>query len=140
MSCWTGTHLILTEFQCCLAWDYDEMPGLPRDLVGHELPIQSGFMPFKQPPRRMSSEVELKVKEEIERLLKAGFIRTARPRLSIFQPSKSEEHLGDLEQRQEILASSGLARLHAVHGLPIAIGLHSTIGLGIGWSKGALCA
>ncbi|CAL9021212.1 unnamed protein product, partial [Prunus brigantina] len=34
--------------------------------------------PFQQPPRRFSTEVQLKVKEEIERLLEAGFIRTAR--------------------------------------------------------------
>lgn len=69
---------LLNEFICCFAWDYDEMPGLSRDLVEHKLPILPGFMPFKQPPRRMSSEVELQVKEEIERLLRVGFIRTAR--------------------------------------------------------------
>ena len=39
----------------------------------HCLPIKSEFHPF-QPPRRMSMEVELKVQEEIEKLLKAIFI------------------------------------------------------------------
>ncbi|CAL2240748.1 unnamed protein product [Prunus armeniaca] len=43
---------LLHEYKDCFAWDYHEMPGLPR--------------------------IQLKVKEEIERLLKAGFIRTAR--------------------------------------------------------------
>ena len=33
---------------------------------------------FQQPPKRMSKEVELKVKEEIEKLLKAKFIRPTR--------------------------------------------------------------
>ena len=42
------------------------------------MPIREGCRPFKQQPRRMSPEVTLKVKDEIERLLKAGFIRTAR--------------------------------------------------------------
>ncbi|BFG34267.1 hypothetical protein CerSpe_205410 [Prunus speciosa] len=69
---------LLHEYKDCFAWDYHEMPGLPRSLVEHELKIKEGFKPFQQPPRRFSIEVQLKVKEEIERLLKAGFIRTAR--------------------------------------------------------------
>ena len=44
----------------------------------HRLPIKSEFHPFQQPPRRMSKEVELKVKEEIEKLLNAKFIRSTR--------------------------------------------------------------
>ncbi|GKV43753.1 hypothetical protein SLEP1_g51005 [Rubroshorea leprosula] len=55
-----------------------EMSGLDRKLVEHKLPIVEGFRPYKQPPRRMSAEVTLKVKEEIEWLVKAGFIRTCR--------------------------------------------------------------
>ncbi|BFG20860.1 hypothetical protein CerSpe_071340 [Prunus speciosa] len=54
------------------------MPGLSRDLVEHRLPTTEDFKPFKQPPRRMSAEVELQVKEEIVRLVKAKFIRLAR--------------------------------------------------------------
>ncbi|GKV13716.1 hypothetical protein SLEP1_g24702 [Rubroshorea leprosula] len=49
--------------------------GLERNLVEHRLPIKEGFKPFKQPPRRMSPEVTLKVKEEIEQLLKNGKLR-----------------------------------------------------------------
>ncbi|GKV50531.1 hypothetical protein SLEP1_g57234 [Rubroshorea leprosula] len=48
--------------------------GLDRNLVEHRLPIRPDFKPFKQPP----PEVTLKIKEEIERLLKVGFIRTSR--------------------------------------------------------------
>ena len=44
----------------------------------HRLPIKLEFHPFQQPPRRMSNEVELKVKEEIEKLLKAKFITPTR--------------------------------------------------------------
>ncbi|XP_059650407.1 uncharacterized protein LOC132296208 [Cornus florida] len=69
---------LLNEYKDCFAWSYEEMPGLSRKLVEHRLPIKKDFQPYKQPPRRMSSEVMLKIKEEIERLLKAGFIRTVR--------------------------------------------------------------
>ena len=44
----------------------------------HRLPIRPEFYRFQQPPRRMSKEVELKVKEEIEKLLRAKFIRPTR--------------------------------------------------------------
>ncbi|KAI5327194.1 hypothetical protein L3X38_026590 [Prunus dulcis] len=53
------------------------MPGLDRQLVEHKLPIKDGYLPVKQARRRMSMDTELKVKEEIERLLKAGFIKPA---------------------------------------------------------------
>ena len=69
---------ILREFKDCFAWNYDEIPRLDRSLVEHRLPIKSKFHLFQQPPRRMSKEVELKVKEEIEKLLKAKFIRPTR--------------------------------------------------------------
>lgn len=101
---------LLTEFKTCFAWDYDEMSGLSRDLVEHKLPIQPSFMPFKQPPRRMSTKVELQVKEEIKRLLKAGFIRTARyvTRLSNIVPvvKKNGEIRVCIDFRNFNLASS----------------------------------
>ncbi|CAL9005279.1 unnamed protein product, partial [Prunus brigantina] len=53
------------------------MPGLDRGLVKHKLPTKEGYLPVKQAKRGMSMEIELKVKEEIERLVKAGFIRIA---------------------------------------------------------------
>ena len=54
------------------------MPELDRGIVEHCLPIRLEFHHFQQSPRRMSQEVELKVKEEIEKLLKAIFIRPTR--------------------------------------------------------------
>ncbi|GKU99938.1 hypothetical protein SLEP1_g12712 [Rubroshorea leprosula] len=69
---------LLHEFKDCFAWDYSEMPGLDRELVEHRLPINKGYKPYKQLPRRMSPKVILKVKEEVERLHKVGFIRIAR--------------------------------------------------------------
>ena len=66
------------EFKDCFAWNYDEMPGIDRSLVEHRLLIKSEFHLFQQQPRRMSKEVELKVEKEIEKLLKAKFIRPTR--------------------------------------------------------------
>ena len=44
----------------------------------HHLPIRLKLHPFQQPPKRMSKEPELKIKEEIEKLLKVKFIRPTR--------------------------------------------------------------
>ena len=40
---------LLKEYVDCFAWSYSEMPGLSRDLVEHQLPIKTGFRPYKQP-------------------------------------------------------------------------------------------
>ena len=69
---------LLKEYVDCFAWEYHEMPGLSRELVEHRLPIKSGFRPYKQPPRRFNPNIYDRVKEEVDRLLKAGFIRPCR--------------------------------------------------------------
>src|ERR1044072_3193875 len=69
---------LLKEFKDCFSWDYNEMSGLSRDLVEHRLPIRPDKRPIKQSPRRFAPEVVLKIKEEIEKLLRSKFIRTAR--------------------------------------------------------------
>ncbi|KAM1411305.1 hypothetical protein ACFXTO_024189 [Malus domestica] len=66
---------LLQEFKYCFAWHYTEMPGLDSTLVEHRMPIKDGYKPVKQAPRRMLKEIEEKVKEEIERLVKVGFVR-----------------------------------------------------------------
>ncbi|CAL9006236.1 unnamed protein product, partial [Prunus brigantina] len=68
---------LLQDFRDYFAWHYHEMPGLDRILVEHKLPIKEGYLPIKQARRRISMEAELKVKIEIERLVKAGFIKPA---------------------------------------------------------------
>src|ERR1051325_5764917 len=69
---------LLKEFKDCFAWDYNEMPGLSINLVEHKLPMKDGAKPVKQTPRSFALAVVSKIKEEIERLLKSKFIRTAR--------------------------------------------------------------
>ncbi|KAM2246473.1 hypothetical protein ACFXTI_007288 [Malus domestica] len=69
---------LLNEFKDCFAWSYSKIPGLDRTLVEHELRIKTGCKPFRQPPRWFSTEVQLDIKDELVRLLKVGFIQTAR--------------------------------------------------------------
>jgi hypothetical protein len=69
---------LLREFRVCFAWDYTEMPGLSRELVEHRLPIKHRFRPHKQPPRRFNYDIHGRIKEEIDRLLKANFIRSCK--------------------------------------------------------------
>jgi len=69
---------LLKVYKDCFAWDYSEMPGLSREMVELKLPIRPDKKPVKQIPRRFAPQVLSKIKEEIERLLKSKFIRTAR--------------------------------------------------------------
>ncbi|CAA2989247.1 Retrotransposon gag [Olea europaea subsp. europaea] len=69
---------LLKEYKDCFSWKYEYMPGLDRDLVEHRLPTKLNFKPHKQPLRRFAPNVLPEIKKEMERLLKAGFIRTAR--------------------------------------------------------------
>jgi hypothetical protein len=68
---------LLKEYVDCFAWNYTEMFGLSRELVEHWLPIKDGFKPYKH-PRRFNSIIYNRVKEEINRLLQAGFIQPCR--------------------------------------------------------------
>jgi len=52
------------------------MPGLSRDLVKHRLPIKAGFRPYKQSSRRFNPVMYDRIKEDINHLLHAGFIRS----------------------------------------------------------------
>jgi hypothetical protein len=68
----------LKKYVDCFAWNYIEMSGLSQELVEHRLPIKDGFKPYKQYPRRFNSTIYDQVKEEINRLLQAGFIQPCR--------------------------------------------------------------
>jgi hypothetical protein len=54
------------------------MPGLSQELVERQLPIKSSFKPYKQPTQRFNLIIHDQVKEDVERLLDAGFIRPCR--------------------------------------------------------------
>ena len=57
------------------AWTYLDMPGLDTNLIMHHLSIALGVKPVKQKLRKMHPHIALLVKVELEKLLRAGFIR-----------------------------------------------------------------
>ena len=69
---------LLNEYIDCFVWEYSEMSELSRDLVQHHLPIKAGFKPCKQPARHFNPSIYDRIKEEINRLLDASFIRSCR--------------------------------------------------------------
>nr|KYP49961.1 Retrovirus-related Pol polyprotein from transposon 297 family [Cajanus cajan] len=54
------------------------MPGLDREIVEHKLPIKNGIPPVKQKLRRIKPEWSLKIKEEVQKQLDAGFLVVSR--------------------------------------------------------------
>uniref|UniRef100_A0A2N9FRR6 Uncharacterized protein n=1 Tax=Fagus sylvatica TaxID=28930 RepID=A0A2N9FRR6_FAGSY len=63
---------LLREFHEIFAWSYQDMPGLDTDIVVHKIPLKPECKPVKQALRRMKPEVILKIKEEVEKQLKAA--------------------------------------------------------------------
>jgi hypothetical protein len=54
---------LLRDYVDCFDWNYCEMPSLSRELVEHQLPIKSGFRPYKQPAQRFNLIIHDRVKE-----------------------------------------------------------------------------
>jgi hypothetical protein len=50
------------------------MPRLSRELIEHWIPIKACFRPYKQGAQNFKPEIVGRVKEEVDRLLQAGFI------------------------------------------------------------------
>ena len=65
---------LLKEYKNVFAWSYQEMPHLSTSLVMHKLKVDPNAKPVKQPPRKYCLDEEEKIKFEVQKLLKAGFI------------------------------------------------------------------
>ena len=50
------------------------MPDLDSDIVMHRLPLQLECPPIKQKPHRTHPDMSLKIKEEVEKQIYAGFL------------------------------------------------------------------
>ncbi|MDV3176183.1 MAG: reverse transcriptase domain-containing protein [Sweet potato little leaf phytoplasma] len=57
------------------AWVPADMPGIDPKIAEHHLDVYPGASPVKQKRRNYSREKEEAIKEEVQKLLKAGFIR-----------------------------------------------------------------
>ena len=51
------------------------MPGVPREVIEHRLAVRPGARPVRQKVRRQAPERQAFIREEVARLLEAGFIR-----------------------------------------------------------------
>ncbi|XP_024177908.1 uncharacterized protein LOC112183806 [Rosa chinensis] len=69
---------LLREFKDCFAEKYEDIPSLSTDLVCHQLPTHPDKRPVKQELRRMNSETQVLVKEEVKKMHKSGIIRVAK--------------------------------------------------------------
>ena len=65
---------LLKEYKDCFAWSYEDMKGVPPEVVQHTIPIRDDAKPVQQRPYDMNPKYKTIVKEEIDKLLDAGFI------------------------------------------------------------------
>jgi hypothetical protein len=56
-------------------WKPADMPGVPRELIEHELHLDPKSKPIKQRLRRFAQDRKDVIKKEIARLLDVGFIK-----------------------------------------------------------------
>ena len=66
---------VLKEYKDAFAWTYEDMPGLDPALIEHWLPIKSWAKVVKQKLRRLHPKMALQVKEKVDKLHKAKFIK-----------------------------------------------------------------
>ena len=66
---------LLMEFQEVFAWSYEDMSGIDLEIAQHHINTHDHMVSVKQKLRRMSTEWLLKIKEEVTKQLKVGFIK-----------------------------------------------------------------
>ena len=65
----------LTEFQEVFAWSYEDIPRIDLEIAQPHIDTYDHMVPVKQKLRRMRIEWLLKIKEEVNKQLKVGFIK-----------------------------------------------------------------
>ncbi|GAU40233.1 hypothetical protein TSUD_219430 [Trifolium subterraneum] len=69
--------VLLREYVDIFAWSYQDMPGLDPEIVEHHLPLKPECPPVKQRLRRTHPDMALKIKEEVQKQIDAGFLITS---------------------------------------------------------------
>ena len=57
------------------AWSHEDMPGIPTEIIQHKLNVNPASKPVQQRRRVFALEQDQAVRDEVARLLFAGFIR-----------------------------------------------------------------
>ena len=65
---------LLRENRDVFAWSAEEVPGVDPEVVQHHLDVVPGFSAVRQKKRSCNPEWPLAVKEDVQKLLEAGFI------------------------------------------------------------------
>ena len=66
---------LLKEFRDGFTWSYEDMRGLDPKLYQHQIHLNKDAKPIAQRHYQMNPNYALKVKEEIDKLLRVSFIR-----------------------------------------------------------------
>ena len=66
---------LLMEFQAVFAWSYEDMPRVDLKIAQHYIDTHDHMVPVKKKLRRIRTECLLKIKEEVTKQLKVGFIK-----------------------------------------------------------------
>jgi len=63
------------EFQEVFTWSYKDMPKIDLEIAQHYIDTHDYMVPVKQTLRRMRIKWLLRIKEEVTKQLKVGFIK-----------------------------------------------------------------
>ena len=66
---------LLMEFQEVFAWSYEDMPRIDLEIAQHHIDTHNHMVLVKKKLRRMRTEGLFKIKEEVTKQLKVGFIK-----------------------------------------------------------------
>ncbi|KAI5426540.1 hypothetical protein KIW84_032105 [Lathyrus oleraceus] len=72
-----GLISLLREYSDIFAWSYEDMSGLDTNIVQHFLPLKPECVPVKQKLRRTHPDMAVKIKEEVQKQIDAGFLVTS---------------------------------------------------------------
>jgi hypothetical protein len=66
---------VLRTYKDVFAWSYEDMKGLNPEFYHHKINLAKAAIPVQQRRYRLNPNYVAKVKEEIDKLLRVGFIR-----------------------------------------------------------------
>ena len=66
---------LLKEYKEIFAWSHEDMPGIERSVISHNLAVNEKCKPVVQKMRSFNPERSAAIKEEVSKLLAAGSIR-----------------------------------------------------------------
>lgn len=70
-----GLMNLLKEFVDIFAWSPADMPGIPRDIIEHELAVDEEHKPVRQKKRSFGPEKSQLIDAEVDKLLQVNIIR-----------------------------------------------------------------